>query len=95
MKKLACLSSKMLGVTSMSNSWSGYIISWTLSPCLILLLLLRYPQGSALGRKTRKNVGHSFDGTQEYDNPLRAGFHPVHRHYRVQRVYLVLYPPHG
>jgi cytochrome c oxidase cbb3-type subunit 3 len=54
----------------MSTFWSGYITLLTLGTIVALFwLIFATRKGEAAGM-TDKTMGHSFDGIEEYDNPL-------------------------
>ncbi|GAA6131523.1 cytochrome-c oxidase, cbb3-type subunit III [Halopseudomonas sabulinigri] len=54
----------------MTNFWSGYIVVLTLTCLGLILWLLLATRKGQRPEQTDEKVGHSFDGIEEYDNPL-------------------------
>ncbi|MEH6566983.1 MAG: cytochrome-c oxidase, cbb3-type subunit III [Halopseudomonas sp.] len=54
----------------MTNFWSGYIVVLTLTCLGLILWLLLATRKGQRPEQTDQTVGHSFDGIEEYDNPL-------------------------
>jgi cytochrome c oxidase cbb3-type subunit III len=54
----------------MTNFWSGYIVVLTLTCLGLILWLLLATRKGQRPEQTDQKVGHSFDGIEEYDNPL-------------------------
>jgi len=54
----------------MSNFWSGYIALLTLGSIVALFWLIFATRKGEPAGTTDKTMGHSFDGIEEYDNPL-------------------------
>ena len=54
----------------MTNFWSGYIVVLTLTCLGLILWLLLATRKGQRSEQTDQTVGHSFDGIEEYDNPL-------------------------
>ncbi|HDZ57617.1 MAG TPA: cytochrome-c oxidase, cbb3-type subunit III [Pseudomonas xinjiangensis] len=54
----------------MSNFWSGYITVLTLVTIGLIVWLLFATRKGQRPDHTEETVGHSFDGIEEYDNPL-------------------------
>ncbi len=80
----------------MSNFWSGYIIVLTLITLGLILWLLFATRKGQRPEETDQTVGHSFDGIEEYDNPLPRWWFVLFLATIVfSAVYLVLYPGMG
>src|SRR5690606_28861237 len=80
----------------MSNFWSGYIIVLTLITLGLILWLLFATRKGQRQEETEEKVGHSFDGIEEYDNPLpRWWFMLFMATIIFSAIYLVLYPGMG
>jgi len=54
----------------MTNFWSGYIVILTLTCLGLILWLLLATRKTQRPGPTNETMGHSFDGIEEYDNPL-------------------------
>lgn len=54
----------------MSTFWSGYIALLTLGTIVALFWLIFATRKGESAGTTDKTMGHSFDGIEEYDNPL-------------------------
>jgi len=54
----------------MSTFWSGYIALLTLGTIVALFWLIFATRKGESASTTDKTMGHSFDGIEEYDNPL-------------------------
>ena len=54
----------------MSTFWSGYIALLTLGTIVALFWLIFATRKGESAGTTDKTTGHSFDGIEEYDNPL-------------------------
>jgi cytochrome c oxidase cbb3-type subunit 3 len=54
----------------MSGFWSFYVTVLTLGTLVALTWLLFSTRKGQRGETTEQTVGHSFDGIEEYDNPL-------------------------
>lgn len=54
----------------MSTFWSGYITLLTLGTIVALFWLIFATRKGESASTTDKTMGHSFDGIEEYDNPL-------------------------
>tara|TARA_R110001592_G_scaffold363357_1_gene685106 strand:+ start:11702 stop:12598 length:897 start_codon:yes stop_codon:yes gene_type:complete len=80
----------------MSDFWSGYIIVLTLTMIGLILWLLIATRKGQRPEETEETVGHSFDGIEEYDNPLPRWWFML---FMVTIVfagfYLILYPGMG
>ncbi|PCC97369.1 cytochrome-c oxidase, cbb3-type subunit III [Halopseudomonas pelagia] len=80
----------------MSNFWSGYIIVLTLITLGLILWLLFATRKGQRPEETDQTVGHSFDGIEEYDNPLPRWWFVLFLATIVfSAIYLVLYPGMG
>lgn len=80
----------------MSNFWSGYIIVLTVVMLSLILWLLLATRKGQQPEETEKTMGHSFDGIEEYDNPLPRWWFMLFMATIVFAViYLVLYPGMG
>ena len=80
----------------MSNFWSGYIIVLTLITMGLILWLLFATRKGQRKDQTEETVGHSFDGIEEFDNPLpRWWFILFIATVVFGAIYLVLYPGMG
>lgn len=80
----------------MSNFWSGYIIVLTLITLGLTLWLLFATRKGQRPEETEEKVGHSFDGIEEYDNPLPRWWFVLFLATIVfSAIYLVLYPGMG
>ncbi len=80
----------------MSTFWSGYIALLTLGTIVALFwLIFATRKGEAAGM-TDKTMGHSFDGIEEYDNPLPKWWFMLFIGTLLFGIlYLVLYPGLG
>ncbi|MCR8720367.1 cytochrome C oxidase Cbb3, partial [Pseudomonas syringae] len=54
----------------MSTFWSLYVTVLTLGTIIAMLWLLLSTRKGQREEPTDEKVGHSFDGIEEYDNPL-------------------------
>ena len=54
----------------MTNFWSGYIVVLTLTCLGLILWLLLATRKGQRKEQTEETLGHSFDGIEEFDNPL-------------------------
>lgn len=54
----------------MSTFWSLYVTLLTLGTIIAMLWLLLSTRKGQREEPTDEKVGHSFDGIEEYDNPL-------------------------
>ena len=54
----------------MTNFWSGYIVILTLTCLGLILWLLLATRKTQRPGPTNETMGHSFDGIEEFDNPL-------------------------
>jgi cytochrome c oxidase cbb3-type subunit 3 len=80
----------------MSNFWSGYIIVLTLTMIGLILWLLIATRNGQRPEETEETLGHSFDGIEEYDNPLPRWWFMLFMVTIVFAVvYLILYPGMG
>lgn len=80
----------------MSNFWSGYIALLTLGSIVALFWLIFATRKGESAGTTDKTMGHSFDGIEEYDNPLpRWWFLLFIGTLFFGIVYLILYPGLG
>ncbi|MFN3579670.1 MAG: cytochrome-c oxidase, cbb3-type subunit III [Pseudomonas sp.] len=80
----------------MSNFWSGYIIVLTVITLGLTLWLLFATRKGQRTEQTEEKVGHSFDGIEEYDNPLpRWWFWLFLLTIIFGVIYLILYPGMG
>ncbi|MBL4835445.1 MAG: cytochrome-c oxidase, cbb3-type subunit III [Pseudomonas sp.] len=80
----------------MSNFWSGYIIVLVLIMLGLTLWLLFATRKGQRPEETEETVGHSFDGIEEYDNPLpRWWFMLFLATIVFSVIYLILYPGLG
>lgn len=80
----------------MSNFWSGYIIALTTVFLILITWLLFATRKGQHSDQTDETTGHSFDGIEEYDNPLpRWWFMLFVATIVFSVVYLVLYPGMG
>ncbi|WP_150303408.1 cytochrome-c oxidase, cbb3-type subunit III [Pseudomonas saliphila] len=80
----------------MSNFWSGYIIALTTVFLILITWLLFATRKGQHSDQTDQTTGHSFDGIEEYDNPLpRWWFMLFVATIVFSVVYLVLYPGMG
>ncbi|QJD57796.1 cytochrome-c oxidase, cbb3-type subunit III [Pseudomonas sp. gcc21] len=80
----------------MSNFWSGYIIALTTVFLILITWLLFATRKGQKADHTDQTTGHSFDGIEEYDNPLpRWWFMLFVATIVFSVVYLVLYPGMG
>ncbi|MEH6386620.1 MULTISPECIES: cytochrome-c oxidase, cbb3-type subunit III [Pseudomonas] len=80
----------------MSNFWSGYIIALTTVFLILITWLLFATRKGQKADQTDQTTGHSFDGIEEYDNPLpRWWFMLFIATIVFSVVYLVLYPGMG
>jgi cytochrome c oxidase cbb3-type subunit 3 len=80
----------------MSNFWSGYIIVLTLTMIGLTLWLLIATRKGQRPEETEETVGHSFDGIEEYDNPLPRWWFMLFMVTIVfAGIYLILYPGMG
>ena len=77
----------------MTTFWSLYITALTVGTLIALLwLVFATRKGEAKGT-TEKTMGHSYDGIEEYDNPLPKWWFMLYIGTIVFSVgYLVLYP---
>lgn len=80
----------------MNAFWSGYIALLTLGTIVALFwLIFAFRKGESAGT-TDKTMGHSFDGIEEYDNPLPKWWFMLFIGTLVfSIVYLLLYPGLG
>lgn len=80
----------------MSNFWSGYIIVLTLIMLGLTLWLMFATRKGQRPEETDETLGHSFDGIEEYDNPLPRWWFMLFLATIVFAViYLILYPGLG
>ncbi|MCF7203418.1 cytochrome-c oxidase, cbb3-type subunit III [Pseudomonas oligotrophica] len=80
----------------MSNFWSGYIALLTLGSIVALFWLIFATRKGESAGTTDKTMGHSFDGIEEYDNPLpRWWFLLFIGTLFFGIIYLILYPGLG
>lgn len=80
----------------MSNFWSGYIIVLTLIMLGLTLWLMFATRKGQRPEETEETLGHSFDGIEEYDNPLpRWWFMLFLATIVFSVIYLILYPGLG
>ncbi|MGE4407889.1 cytochrome-c oxidase, cbb3-type subunit III [Pseudomonas sp.] len=80
----------------MSNFWSGYIALLTLGSIVALFWLIFATRKGESAGTTDKTMGHSFDGIEEYDNPLPRWWFLLFIGTLVFGIlYLVLYPGLG
>ncbi|MBL4610844.1 cytochrome-c oxidase, cbb3-type subunit III [Halopseudomonas sp.] len=80
----------------MSNFWSGYIIVLTLIMLGLTLWLMFATRKGQRPEETEETLGHSFDGIEEYDNPLPRWWFMLFLATIVFAViYLILYPGMG
>lgn len=80
----------------MSNFWSGYIIVLTLIMLALTLWLIFATRKGQRPEETEETLGHSFDGIEEYDNPLpRWWFMLFLATIVFSVIYLILYPGLG
>ncbi|EXF47117.1 cytochrome c oxidase, cbb3-type subunit III [Pseudomonas sp. BAY1663] len=80
----------------MSNFWSGYIALLTLGSIVALFWLIFATRKGEPAGTTDKTMGHSFDGIEEYDNPLPRWWFLLFIGTLVFGIlYLVLYPGLG
>lgn len=80
----------------MSNFWSGYIIVLTLTMLGLTLWLMFATRKGQRPEETEETLGHSFDGIEEYDNPLPRWWFMLFLATIVFAViYLILYPGLG
>lgn len=80
----------------MSNFWSGYIIALTTVFLILITWLLFATRKGQHSDQTDQTTGHSFDGIEEYDNPLpRWWFMLFVATIVFSVIYLVLYPGMG
>ncbi|MFE8071587.1 cytochrome-c oxidase, cbb3-type subunit III [Marinobacteraceae bacterium S3BR75-40.1] len=81
-------------MSSFWSIWISVIVLGTIFGCAWLLWATRRNQASH--EETEKTVGHSFDGIEEYDNPLpKWWFHLFNVTIVFALVYLLLYPGLG
>ena len=79
----------------MTTFWSLYITALTVGTLIALLwLVFATRKGEAKGT-TEKTMGHSYDGIEEYDNPLPKWWFMLYIGTIVSVGYLVLYPGLG
>ena len=80
----------------MTTFWSWYITLLTVGTLLALLWLVFATRKGESKGVTEKTMGHSFDGIEEYDNPLPKWWFMLFIGTIVFAVgYLVLYPGLG
>ena len=80
----------------MTKFWSGYIILLSLVCIGLIIWLLFATRKGQRPDQTDETVGHSFDGIEEYDNPLpRWWFMLFIATLIFGAVYLILYPGMG
>lgn len=80
----------------MSTFWSGYIALLTLGTIVALFWLIFATRKGESAGTTDKTMGHSFDGIEEYDNPLpKWWFMLFIGTLLFGIVYLILYPGLG
>ena len=80
----------------MSTFWSGYIALLTLGTIVALFWLIFATRKGESAGTTDKTMGHSFDGIEEYDNPLPKWWFWLFVGTLVFSVgYLILYPGLG
>lgn len=80
----------------MSTFWSGYIALLTLGTIVALFWLIFATRKGESASTTDKTMGHSFDGIEEYDNPLpKWWFMLFIGTLLFGIVYLILYPGLG
>ena len=80
----------------MSTFWSGYIALLTLGTIVALFWLIFATRKGESAGTTDKTMGHSFDGIEEYDNPLPRWWFMLFIGTLVFGIlYLVLYPGLG
>ncbi|MFH7416952.1 cbb3-type cytochrome c oxidase N-terminal domain-containing protein, partial [Pseudomonas syringae group genomosp. 7] len=58
----------------MSTFWSLYVTLLTLGTIIAMLWLLLSTRKGQREEPTDEKVDHSFDGSEEYDNPLPRGW---------------------
>lgn len=81
-------------MSSFWSIWISVIVLGTIFGCAWLLWATRRSQGS--DEETEQTVGHSFDGIEEYDNPLpKWWFHLFNATIVFSLIYLLLYPGLG
>ncbi len=80
----------------MSTFWSGYIALLTLGTIVALFWLIFATRKGESAGTTDKTMGHSFDGIEEYDNPLPKWWFMLFIGTLLFGIlYLVLYPGLG
>ncbi|SHN00963.1 cytochrome c oxidase cbb3-type subunit 3 [Pseudomonas asturiensis] len=80
----------------MSTFWSLYVTALTLGTLVALIWLLMATRKGERKDQTNETMGHTFDGIEEYDNPLPAWWFKLFIGTIVFAVgYLVLYPGLG
>lgn len=80
----------------MTSFWSGYIALLTLGTIVALFWLIFATRKGESPSTTDKTMGHSFDGIEEYDNPLPKWWFMLFIGTLVfGLLYLVLYPGLG
>lgn len=80
----------------MSTFWSGYIALLTLGTIVALFWLIFATRKGESAGTTDKTMGHSFDGIEEYDNPLPRWWFMLFVATVIFALgYLVLYPGLG
>ena len=80
----------------MTSFWSGYIALLTLGTIVALFWLIFATRKGESPNTTDKTMGHSFDGIEEYDNPLPKWWFMLFIATLVfGLLYLVLYPGLG
>ncbi|AHG40274.1 cytochrome CBB3 [Pseudomonas syringae CC1557] len=80
----------------MSTFWSLYVTVLTLGTLIAILWLLLSTRKGQRNESTEEKVGHSFDGIEEYDNPLPGWWFKLFIATLVFALgYLVLYPGLG
>ena len=80
----------------MSTFWSWYVTALTIGTLLALLWLVFATRKGEKKGETEQTMGHSFDGIEEYDNPLPKWWFMLFVGTIIFAVvYLVLYPGLG
>ena len=80
----------------MSTFWSWYVTALTIGTLLALLWLVFATRKGEKKGETEQTMGHSFDGIEEYDNPLPKWWFMLFVGTIIFAVvYLVLYPGWG
>lgn len=80
----------------MTTFWSGFISVLTLGTLALLFWLILATRKGEASQKTDQTLGHSFDGIEEYDNPLPKWWFKLFLSALVFGLgYLTLYPGLG